>query len=86
MGFKLIWRPEPVCQGCHQLYQPFVSAWDDLFVEPPIRRADNFPGELPAELLHQMLHECCSMIVLWAFLSARQARSSLPACMSQEYS
>ncbi|KAK9815204.1 hypothetical protein WJX73_010901 [Symbiochloris irregularis] len=44
VGFRLIWRAEPVCEGCHQLYQPFVSSWEDLFVEPPIRRADNFPG------------------------------------------
>lgn len=45
MGLKVIWRME---EGCGEVCgnPGFNSTWLDLFSEPKLRLADNFPGEL----------------------------------------
>ena len=55
VGVKIVWRDEPVCDNCGTTYQPFVGSWHDLFSEPQIRHANNFPGEVFVQGLAVML-------------------------------
>lgn len=42
VGLKIIWREE---EGCGDNCDPgFNSTWSNLFSEPKLRLADNFPG------------------------------------------
>ena len=41
---KIVWRSEPDCETCAKGYAPFVSEWGDLFSQPELRHAANFPG------------------------------------------
>ena len=52
-GLKVIWREEEGCgDACGN--PGFNSSWLDLFSEPKLRLADNFPG-----MSHPILTEVC---------------------------
>ena len=69
VGLKVIWRLEDGCgDACGN--PGFNSTWPDLFSEPKLRLADNFPGQHGLGNCSRICYEikaafrlCCSNIV-----------------------
>ena len=76
VGLKIIWRLEEGCgDSCGN--PGFNSTWPDLFSEPKLRLADNFPGTIAGspemEALLEMRAGYCPMSVLDTFIRGSSA-------------
>ena len=71
MGLKVIWREELGCSECHN--PGFNSTWQDLFAEPRLRLAENFPGTCDRLFPPHVIMECIMMQCVWLSFSLSAA-------------